>query len=97
MNVRIQHFIELVEENRGKFKNKNKVYRQLENIYTYGINTTKYEATELKTCGITLLEKISVDLTIDEQNELWTIVYSLDKKIKVQDIKDVLNSILLRK
>lgn len=93
----LSRFIESVERNRGVYKNKEKVYNQLENIYTLGSYKTKDQATEHKLCGVTLLEQIAVDLTKDEQDILWFTVLNKDGVIKVSDIKDKLNQMLMER
>lgn len=91
----LNNFQEIVEINRGKFVKKDKLYNQLKNIYVYGSVETKRQALDSKRCGITLLEKVAVDLSVEEQNTLWKEVYSLDRVFTVKDVREQIDIIEL--
>lgn len=93
--MEINKFIRDTEENRGFFKNQDKVYAQLSNIYYNGIKEIKELCTNSKVCGISLLEDIASSLTREEQKELIDRVFT-SNKVNVDTIRIILNDIKLR-
>lgn len=92
----VNEYFEEIQRIRGEYKNKEKAFSQISNIYNQGTLETVEKAYD-KTCGITLLEEIAVDLDGDEQAEVWKRLASLDRKPKVQDTKDIVSYVKLKK
>jgi hypothetical protein len=90
----LELFIELTEDNRGKFKHKEKMYSMLENIFNNATYNMKLECTNSKSFGITFIEELSVDLNQQEQNDFLSWYYSQDIK-RIQVAKDRLQQIRL--
>lgn len=92
----LKNFIHKVEDNRGVFKNTDKVHSQLETIYYNGSFRMKQQASEMKMWGITLISQMCEQLSVEEQDNLLDWFYENPNR-KIYQVKDAFNRLLMEK
>lgn len=92
----IDKFIQEVENNRGKYKNVDKVHSQLKWIYHRAIPLVKKMLTEQKQVGVTFVEKIADELNESEQYQFLGKINQIENP-KKKDFEDALNQLLMER
>lgn len=89
-------FIQKVEDNRGRFKNQNRMHPILKNIYENGSSKLREQCTDFKLWGIHFIESLATELDKDEQDDFIKWFYE-ENTPSIHVVKAKFQSILMEK